>query len=212
EAVLAQLVERAPARAVGGDRILREPLRVHEAVEVVARVDRLVELGDVERARRESAAARERERDGEGERLQDFAMHGGSPRKREPWFDCDYQITTRCSGARAIGCGGEHWNALANSGRLLTGPSTRNFAGACSFDCTCRRSASGRCCVRQLCANERKKRCSGEKPSFFSACGSAILNASQATCSPPRSAMFSPSVSLPLMCRSSIATYPFNWS
>ena len=145
EAVLAQLVERAPARAVGRNRILRDPDRVDVTVEVGAGIDGLVDFAHVERARGERAAGRKRDRNGGGQRVQELAGHETLSSKNVVIQKNDYQMTTRWSCDRAIGCGGAQVNALANSGRLLTGPLTRNFAGACSFDCTCRRNASGLC-------------------------------------------------------------------
>ena len=48
QALLAQLVERAPARAIGGNRIRRDPLAVGVGVEVLAGGNGRVELLDVE--------------------------------------------------------------------------------------------------------------------------------------------------------------------
>ena len=82
---------------------------------------------------------------------------------------------------------------------FASGPLTRHCPGACGSTFTWSRAASGVCSVRQICAHERKKRWAGVKPSIGASRLFSIdfWNASYATVSPPRSAMFSPRVSLP---------------
>ena len=85
---------------------------------------------------------------------------------------------------------------------FCTTPLTRNFGGECGSVCTCRRSASSRSLEHQICPKPRKKRCSGVKPSIFGVrlAGEVSISAISAMRAPPLSAVFSPSVSLPLMC------------
>src|ERR1017187_4163769 len=82
-----------------------------------------------------------------------------------------------------------------------TTPLTRNFGGECGSVATCRRSDSSRSLEHHTWPNERKKRCSGVKPSiFFAVFPMVFISAISATRTPPLSAVFSPSVSLPLIC------------
>src|SRR6185437_8911249 len=76
EAVLGQLVERAPAAAVGRDRVVRQPFGVDVVVEVLAGVDVLVEVVHVEIAGCECAAGAECQRDGQRDRLEQMLVHG----------------------------------------------------------------------------------------------------------------------------------------
>ena len=50
QALLGERIERAPARAIGGYGIGRDPRAVDEAVEVVARTDGRIQVADIERA------------------------------------------------------------------------------------------------------------------------------------------------------------------
>jgi hypothetical protein len=49
------------------------------------------------------------------------------------------------------------------------GPLTRKCPGECGSVLICTFIASSRTFSRQICAHDRKKRCSGVKPSIFSA-------------------------------------------
>src|SRR6185437_10282283 len=81
QAVLAQRVERAPARAVGGNWVRGHPFRVDEAVEVLAGVDLGVQLADVERGGGRGERARgERQGDGQCQRLRVTVAHADDPR------------------------------------------------------------------------------------------------------------------------------------
>src|ERR1035437_8475888 len=113
-----------------------------------------------------------------------------------------YQILALSASGRTIGSPSLHPHAALNSGMLLNGPFTRHIDGACSLEFTCVRKACGRYTSRHTCAQPRKNRCSGVNPSIF-ACGpepSALSIAAYATVRPPKSPMFSPSVSFPFTC------------
>src|SRR3970282_2652269 len=125
----------------------------------------------------------------------------------------DYQITIRFSPSRAIGCPGLHEYAAANAGRLDGAPIARKFAGAC--ESVARRTPSS-CSVklrRHTVAQLAKKRWSRLMPPVIGSAvpAVAVFIASNATARPPRSAMFSPSVSLPLTFLPGSASYWLNW-
>ena len=92
-----------------------------------------------------------------------------------------------------------HPKAAANWGMFDTGPFVLQRPGECGSVLILTRWASGVMFCRQIWAHARKNRCSGVKPSIsarrpFSA--SAFSRAAYEIDSPPRSARFSPSVSL----------------
>src|SRR5450432_659089 len=110
-----------------------------------------------------------------------------------------HQIVARTASPRTIGSPALHPNACANSGRFEIAPITRHSPGECGSVRDCRIIASGRILVRHAFAKAMKKRCSGVNPSTGARDLPVIAfsNAAYAIFSPPKSAMFSPSVSLP---------------
>src|SRR3954468_20104233 len=115
----------------------------------------------------------------------------------------DYQILQAF--CRTIGWPALHENALKNSGMLLTTPLIRYFSGEGGLVTAPRRRFSGRGPPQAHGAIPIKNRWSGVKPSMsFSALPSvAFFHAMYASCVPPKSAMSSPMVSLPLILMSS---------
>src|SRR5438552_11670419 len=100
-----------------------------------------------------------------------------------------------------------HENARSNSGMFTTRPLTRYLPGECASVRALARRSSGRWFSQAHCAYPTKKRCSGVKPSRISALTVSAFQAIQASTSPPRSAMSSPSVSLLLILISSTIVY-----
>src|SRR5713226_4659611 len=108
---------------------------------------------------------------------------------------------TRHAFCLTIGAFALHANAFWNSGMFDSGPLTRYLFDECGLVAAFSRSASGRAFSHHVCAHPRNTRCSGVKPSILSlffAPGPAryAINARR---SPPLSAVFSPSVSRPLI-------------
>src|SRR5215475_9828902 len=106
-----------------------------------------------------------------------------------------------------------HPNALANSAIFESGPFPRNLGNGCGFVFASSRAYSSRSFAPQICAQPKKNRCSAVNPSFSGGRGlpsSDFSYAPYAIVSPPRSAMLSPSTSLPFSCRSPSTTYPSN--
>ena len=107
---------------------------------------------------------------------------------------------------RTIFASGLHENACANSGRFESGPLTRKLRRRVRV----RRDQVPRAPRRgslphQACAKPRKNCCSGVNSPFAAGArprGLAPSSRAYASFTPPRSAMFSPSVSLPLTCTS----------
>src|SRR4051812_8244994 len=117
----------------------RNPVRVDEREQVLARRRVLVELGRIE--------CRVHVRCGTG------GARENQPEAQCQWFVkkfhvvpsvvYDYQISTMSPGARRSASPALQSNARANAAMSASGPLTRNFAGACSLDCTCRRNCAG---------------------------------------------------------------------
>ena len=94
-----------------------------------------------------------------------------------------------------IGASSASPNASRNASRLETGPSTRSWRGLCGSIPASVRWSSGLMFARQSVALARKNRCAGVRPSISGASAATRAWARWASASPPRSAMFSPSVS-----------------
>src|SRR5712691_3795070 len=116
---------------------------------------------------------------------------------------------TRQRFSRTIGWPALHENVFSNSGMFTTKPLTRYLPGECASVRALARRSAGRWFSQAHCAYPTKKRCSGVKPSRASDLVSAVsaFQAIQASTSPPRSAMSSPSVSLLLILISSTIVY-----
>src|SRR5437870_2699145 len=82
-----------------------------------------------------------------------------------------YQITQRLSCGLTISSPALHENAWANAVIFDNGPFTRNCAKGCGFVFTITSAYSGRIFDAQTCAQPRKKRCSGVKPSILAGRG-----------------------------------------
>src|SRR6267154_2287403 len=76
----------------------------------------------------------------------------------------DYQILQVCS--RTIGSPFLQAKALANSAMFDSGPLPRNLGSGCGLVLAIKRAYSIRSLAPQTCAQPRKNRCSGVKPSF----------------------------------------------
>ena len=104
-------------------------------------------------------------------------------------------------------------NAFAKSGMFSRAPEARNRGSGCGSTVVIMRSYSGLAVVLHIRAKERKNRCSAAKPSILAGSGFPASVRSKAMCAivrPPRSAMLSPSTSLPFSCKSSTTTKESN--
>src|SRR5476651_105797 len=122
-----------------------------------------------------------------------------------------YQTLHACS--RTIFCPALQENAFPNSGILLTTPLIRYSFGECGFVTALTRLLSGRSSPQAHCAIPMKNRWSGVNPPTGLNClpPVASFHAIYARIVPPRSAVSSPSVSLPLILISSTTVYCEYW-
>ena len=110
--------------------------------------------------------------------------HCGSP----------YQILQRNASDRTIGESALQPQAFANDGIFDTGPFALKLFNGCGLVATIMRPYSGRKLPAQICANARKNRWSGVKPSIAGGVGFPSNDFSRAACAivrPPKSAMLS---------------------
>src|SRR6185437_9963248 len=113
-----------------------------------------------------------------------------------------YQILQTFAGGRTIGSPSLQWNASANGAMFEGAAIARNLSSGCGLVFTSSNSSCGLSLAAQVRAHARKNRCLGVKPWIFSLDfpSSVIKNALYAMVSPPKSAMLSPSTSLPFSC------------
>src|ERR1700733_3006288 len=140
------------------------------------------------------------------------ATHLKKPRDRSS-ASLPHQILQACS--LTIASPFLHPNAFANSAIFDSGPFPLNLGNGCGFVFASNRAYSSRSFAPQICAQPKKNRCSAVNPSFSGGRGfpsSDFSYAAYAIVNPPRSAMLSPSTSLPFSCKSPSTTYPSNWS
>ena len=111
-----------------------------------------------------------------------------------------YQIRTRSAGSSHSPSPAWTSKAAWNSSRLRTTWLQRNSAGECGSIDSSRSTSASRILLCQAVAQDRKNRCAPVSPSMTSASrpSSEIRQAWNAMPRPPRSPMFSPTVSAPL--------------
>ena len=113
-----------------------------------------------------------------------------------------YQTAQCFSSGRTIASPAWHENALANSGMFDSGPFDAIARRRVRVDAGADSRRLGAALPHQTCADRGR---TADRPRANP--GRSPWSVARASLSPPRSAMFSPSVSLPLTCRSSTATY-----
>src|SRR5664279_3316101 len=118
----------------------------------------------------------------------------------------DSHHTLQCSGG-AMGEPARQENAAAKAGKSLSVPLTLKCGGEWGSTAARLRSSSGLRLVHQDWARAKKNRCWSLKPParLDGATPTRLIKACSASLTPPRSAMFSPSVSLLLTATSSYA-------